>query len=303
MSTRPDDDDCVVTTKAAFEFTLGSEGEKPKLAAFKWKKKCLSDDDVRAVVFMAHGYAEYLNDNYEDLATFLADNGNAVVIGHDHLGHGRSDGPQAQTVIDFEADYVVPIREHVQYIRGQYPGRPVFIIGHSLGGLMTVLTLICEPDMFKGAVLVAPSFEIAPEQATPMKVGAAKLLGSVLPWLPLGYMDVNDLSRDLEKVRKAAADELRYQGGVKSKFSKATLKAMEKVAAEKAGISTPILVQYGDHDRICKPETTRNFFEDINAEDKELKVYPGAFHNLLMELPETRQATFDDINKWIVERI
>ena len=37
--------------------------------------------------------------------------------------------------------------------------------------------------------------------------------------------------------------------------------------------------------------------------DKELKEYPGAFHNLLMELPDTRQATFEDINKWIVEKI
>ena len=98
-------------------------------------------------------------------------------------------------------------------------------------------------------------------------------------------------------------DELRYTGGVKSKFSKAVLEAMEKVAAEKAGIGTPMLVQYGENDRICKPEATRDFFEDVTSEDKELKEYPGAFHNLLMELPDTRQSTFEDINKWIVERI
>ena len=61
-----------------------------------------------------NNYPEYLNDNYCDLATFLAANANAVVFGHDHLGHGRSDGPRAQTVVDFESDYVAPIKEHIQ---------------------------------------------------------------------------------------------------------------------------------------------------------------------------------------------
>ena len=66
---------------------------------------------------------------------------------------------------------------------------------------------------------------------------------------------------------------------------------------------TPILVQYGEKDRICKPMATYNFFEDIESEDKTLKEYTGAFHNLLMELEATRRETFEDMNKWIVERI
>ena len=98
---------------------------------------------------------------------------------------------------------------------------------------------------------------------------------------------------------------------------------MEKAEAEKKGIRlviqeslkltkslsklqscrTPILVQYGEMDRICKPMATYNFFEDIASEDKTLKEYSGAFHNLLMELPDTRRETFEDMNKWIVERI
>ena len=56
-----------------------------------------------------------------------------------------------------------------QYISGQYPGRPVFIVGHSLGGLMAVLALISMPDVFRGAVLIAPSLQIDPEAATPIR--------------------------------------------------------------------------------------------------------------------------------------
>ena len=75
--------------------------------------------------------------------------------------------------------------------------------------------------------------------------------------------------RDLEAIKNQSTDELRYTGGVKSKFSKAVLKAMEKVTAEKSSIRTPMLVQYGENDRVCRPEATRNFFEDVNCEDKE----------------------------------
>ena len=51
-------------------------------------------------------------------------------------------------------------------------------------------------------MLIGPSLQINPEEATPMKVGAAKLLGSIVPWLPLGHLDMKDLSRDLEAVKK-----------------------------------------------------------------------------------------------------
>ena len=63
LSARPEDDDCVVATEAEFEFTLGNsnpgsgEGNATKLAAFKWKKQALSDTEVTAMVFLAHGYA------------------------------------------------------------------------------------------------------------------------------------------------------------------------------------------------------------------------------------------------------
>ena len=53
---------------------------------------------------------------------------------------------------------------------GQFPGRPVFIVGHSLGGLMAVLALIRSPDVFRGAVLIGPSLQIDPEASEWTKI-------------------------------------------------------------------------------------------------------------------------------------
>jgi alpha-beta hydrolase superfamily lysophospholipase len=174
-------DATVSRTAYNFELTLKAD-ERTTLAAFQWKSK--DRGDVRAMALISHGYAEYLTEDYDRLATFLAADG-ILVAAHDHLGHGRSDGPQAQTMVDFDTDYVVPIVEHTKHLQAEYPGKPVFLVGHSLGGLMAVLAVGREKEMFKGVVLVSPAVAIDPELATPFAVFMANVLGSILPGMPL----------------------------------------------------------------------------------------------------------------------
>ena len=96
-------------------------------------------------------------------------------------------------------------------------------------------------------------------------------------------------------------DGLRYIGGMKAKMGKELLAAMDKVEADK--VRTPTLILLGEKDRICYPKGTKSFFDQLGSEDKEYKVYPEARHNLLMELPDTKTAMFDDVKRWIGARI
>ena len=70
----------ISVTKATLELEV-EEGVKTKLAAFQWRGKDLKNEEVEAVIFLSHGYAEYLTSHYEDLAAFLAENFNVAVIG------------------------------------------------------------------------------------------------------------------------------------------------------------------------------------------------------------------------------
>ena len=302
-NTVDDADTNINVTKATLEITLG--GERRKLAAFQWRKGDLTERDVEAVIFLSHGYAEYLSSYYEVLAVSLAKNFNVAVIGHDHLGHGRSDGPQALPVVDFETDYVVPIIEHINHVNENiFSHRPVFIVAHSMGGLMTVLTLLKEPSLAKGAVLIGPLLEMDPSKATPFMVLLGKILGSILPWLPLKGLDLNEVTRDEKAVEDMMKDGLRYMGGLKAKMAKEMLAGIERVAtADKAKFKAAMLVVLGEQDTICYPKGTKSFFDALLVEDKEYKEYPDARHNLLMELKETREALFHDIKLWIGDRI
>jgi alpha-beta hydrolase superfamily lysophospholipase len=74
-------------------------------------------------------------------------------------------------------DYVDPVLAHVEAVR-QWPDfkdKPIFILGHSMGGLITLFTLFKNEDLFKGAILMGPLLEVDPEMATPVKKFLAKI--------------------------------------------------------------------------------------------------------------------------------
>ena len=109
------------------------------------------------------------------------ENFNVAVIGHDHLGHGRSEGPRAQTLIDFETDFVKPLIEHVRHANEKIFGnKPLYIVGHSMGGLVSVLSLLKEQAMFRGAVLIGPLIEADPTVATPFLKVMAKVCNVIV---------------------------------------------------------------------------------------------------------------------------
>ena len=84
-------------------------------------------------------YAELLTPYYRAVAEAGAEAG-LLMFGHDHLGHGRSDGQRAQ--IGDIGEYVGPLIHHCHLMKAQRPNLPLFIIGHSMGGLVSILSIL-----------------------------------------------------------------------------------------------------------------------------------------------------------------
>ncbi len=316
-------DSSITKTSTTFSLSLKPGTKAVEFAAFQWKQKNVEPSDAKALVILCHGYAEYVTDAYGRLASVLAAE-NLLVIAHDHLGHGRTKGfTQAQTKFDFETDYVGPILAHIKhYTGGDLAGKPVFLVGHSLGGLMSVLTAAKEPEMFKGVVLVSPAVVLDPEFATPFMVFVANCLGSALPWLPLQkitlvscpYPNIDVLlfltsslqdyvTRDKEAIEKMAHDKLRYHGGAKAKNCKAILVAIKAAEEARANFHVPILVQQAEKDKLIIAAGVKDFTHGFASADKQYKEYPDAYHNLVMEPSPTRECFTEDLKKWILERI
>ncbi|XP_044789621.1 monoglyceride lipase isoform X2 [Bubalus bubalis] len=146
----------------------------------------------RALVFVSHGAGEHCG-RYDELAQMLVGLG-LLVFAHDHVGHGQSEG-ERMVVSDFHV-FIRDVLQHVDAVQKDHPGLPVFLLGHSMGGAICILTAAERPGHFSGMVLISPLVVANPDSATLFKVFAAKVLNLVLPNMSLGRIDSSVLSRN-----------------------------------------------------------------------------------------------------------
>ncbi|XP_030658031.1 monoglyceride lipase isoform X5 [Nomascus leucogenys] len=119
----------------------------------------------KALIFVSHGAGEHCG-RYEELARMLMGL-DLLVFAHDHVGHGQSEG-ERMVVSDFHV-FVRDVLQHVDSMQKDYPGLPVFLLGHSMGGAIAILTAAERPGHFAGMVLISPLVLANPESATTFK--------------------------------------------------------------------------------------------------------------------------------------
>ncbi|KAG9472329.1 monoglyceride lipase [Eleutherodactylus coqui] len=260
-----------------------------------WKPK----GQPRALVFVVHGAGEHCC-RYDDLAQILSGL-NFYVFSHDHVGHGQSEGDR-MIVSDFQI-YVRDSLQHVDLVRKAFPDLPMFICGHSMGGAISILMANERPTEFSGLVLISPLVLPNPESATSFKVFAAKILNHVLPNLSLGCIDPNSVSRNKQEVQSYVTDPLVYHGGMKVSFGVQLLNATSRVEKALPHFKLPLLLFHGTADKLCDIRGSQLMMDTVPSEDKTLKVYDKGFHALHKELPEVTSSVFQEIERWLLQRL
>ncbi len=240
----------------------GSEGE---IFYRVWRP----DGAPRRIVVLVHGYAEH-GGRYAHVAGALTAGG-AVVCAPDHIGHGRSAGERA-LIVDFE-HVVDDLHSLVGIISGRYPGLPMVMAGHSMGGLLTGRYAERYPDQpagvaFLGAVLGDWHW-------------ARNVLEEGIPDEP---SDPAGMSRDPETVRAYASDPLVYNGGYKRPLLEAEVVALDRFNDELDRITMPVLFLHGDADPFVPYQTSLAAVKQMPTKDLTVRVYPEARHELVNEL-------------------
>ncbi|XP_077547237.1 monoglyceride lipase-like isoform X1 [Haemaphysalis longicornis] len=267
-----------------------------KIACTTWSP----DVQPRALVFLAHGYAEHCHAPcYDTLARALVDLG-CYVFSHDHVGHGKSEGPRA--IVKSADTYVDDILTHVDLVKQKFPGKPVFLFGHSMGGLLVAMAAEKRPKDFAGLILMAPLLAVDKEQGTWIKMTAARVLGRVVPNLPIGNLDLSLVSQDPETVNWMTNDPLRYHGSVRIGWAAAILNALEDLQAKMDAVEVPFLIQHGSADKLCDLAGSEDFFKKAPSKDKSMKVYKESYHNLLTEPRGVGSQVLQDIADWYTAR-
>jgi alpha-beta hydrolase superfamily lysophospholipase len=238
-------------------------GHAGELHVRRWER-----EDPARIVVLVHGYGEHIG-RYEDVAARLVERG-AEVWGHDHAGHGRSDGDRA-AVLAADA-LVADAHSVVTRAREANPGLPVVMIGHSMGGLVASRYAELHGDELAGLVLSAPAIGTSP---------IAQLLA--LDVIPDDPIDPAILSRDEAVQRDYAGDELVWHGP----FKRATLAAlaigMLDISLDADRITGPVLWQHGDADELIRLEDSRRGVALMRNADLETRHYPGARHEIFFE--------------------
>jgi len=247
--------------------------------------------EAKAHLLLVHGYAEHAG-RYNGLATFL--NGkNISVTSYDQRGYGKSEGTRAY--IDKFERYVSDLLE----IRKQI-ARPVFLMGHSMGGLVSVQYMINKKDdTIKGLISSSAALELDPSMS-PILQMLAPILGFLLPKLPTEKLDKTYLTRDPKVLKDYMNDPLNYLGGTRARTGAETLKAMKINRAYFSKVDIPLLALHGGGDELTMPGGTKKLHADASSSDKTLKIYPELYHELVHE-PE-KEIVMNDIANWILER-
>uniref|UniRef100_V9KKM2 Monoglyceride lipase n=1 Tax=Callorhinchus milii TaxID=7868 RepID=V9KKM2_CALMI len=253
----------------------------------------------RALVMIMHGAGEH-SGRYNELAELIM-NESIFVFAHDHVGHGQSEGNR-MVISNFQV-YIRDCLQHIDHMKEKYPGLNIFLIGHSMGGAIAILTANERPNDFAGVMLIAPLITLQPETSTPTKVFLARLLNYVLPNIGLGSIDPNFISRSEEEVKNYINDPLNYHGSVKVSFAVQLLNTVARIEEILPKITWPFLLLHGEADKLCDINGSYHMYDTAPSKDRTLKVYTSAYHVLHKELPQVTSEVFTEIQKWIVKRL
>jgi len=230
---------------------------------------------------------------YQALARFFVGYGCAVA-GLDHNGHGRSAGRPGD-VRAFD-DYVSDLARCHGILAERYPGLPVFLLGHSMGGLVAGCYLLEAQQRFAGAILSGAAIRTAGHPGKVLLL-IIRVLALLAPRLGLKQLDAKGVSRDPEVVRQYAADPLVYHGRLGARLLREFFSAIGRLERQASNLTLPLLILHGGEDSMVVPEGSRLLYDRAGARDKTLKIYPGLFHEIFNE-PE-REAVLLDVVNWI----
>ena len=249
-------------------------------------------DTPKAVIIIVHGICEH-SGRYEHVASHF-NNRSYSVYRFDNRGHGRSGGDKGY-LDDFQL-YIDDTGTIVEKAIKENPGKPVFMLGHSMGGFITACYGIQNPNKLKGQVLSGAPTILLPA-VEPLKDFDYKAQARS----PIHNNLTKDISRDPTVVDAYEKDPLNLKEFTFMLMGETFIRGMKWLIENTASYSCPCLILHGGDDKIVPADSSRSFHDKISSNDKKLKIYDGLYHEIMNE-PE-KEIVFEEIHKWLEKHI
>lgn len=219
-----------------------------------------------------------------------------AVTALDLRGRGRSDGERFY--IESIDEYVSDLSLTIDHARSLHPDLPIYLLGHSAGGVTAVTYALDHQDRIDGLICESFAFRVfAPNFALKLLEGASHFL----PHAHVLKLKMADFSRDPAWVAQLEADPLTLDETQPVATVAAFARAGERFEREFGRIALPVLILHGTEDKATRPDGSEQFFREAGAADKTLKLYDGYYHDLLNDLG--RETVIEDVAGWIGKRL
>ena len=262
-------------------------GRKDTAIFFRWWHPA---GKPRAIIAICHGLnshsGEYLWAGEQLLAAGFA------VYALDLRGRGKSEGERFY--VDDLADYVGDVATLIELAKEHDPGVPVYLLGHSAGGVVSCVYTLDNQDEIAGLICEDFAFQVpAPDIA----IAAVKGISHLAPHAPALKLHNQDFSRNPAVVESKNHDPLIAHEVQPAATIAALARADERLKREFPRIKLPVFILHGTADKVTRPSGSQAFYDDVGSVDKTLKFYEGHYHDLLNDIG--REEVMSDIRSWI----
>ncbi|MBU4483891.1 lysophospholipase [bacterium] len=252
--------------------------------------------DPKAIIVLVHGLCDHSR-RYEPFKKHFFDRGYGIFC-YDHQGQGKSAGKKGH--ISKFMHFVNDLSYFIHNVKDKVSERPIFIVAHSMGGLVAVNYGIRHMKSVAGIVLCSSA--IKPFIKFPdWKIKIAPYVSKFVPIATIqSTTDPKDLTHDEKEVEYYTNDPYVHHR-VTIRLVQELLDNIKEVDKKIKMFSAPVLILHGNRDKVCDIEGSEYLYNMIPVANKELKIYDGMYHELLNEIGKER--VFADIQGWIEKQM
>jgi acylglycerol lipase len=248
----------------------------------------------KAVVVICHGVNSHGGQHAWTAGQLIADG--YAVYAIDLRGRGKSEGERFY--VEDVADYVSDVSELIKIAKQRDPGLPVFLLGHSAGGVVACTYTLDHQKELAGLICESFAFQVP---APGFVLAAIKGLSHIAPRLPVLKLHNKDFTRDPQALAALDADPLIAHEAQPAATVAALVRADERMMEEFPTITIPVFILHGTADKATVPAGSQFFYDTVGSQDKTLKLYQDHVHDLLNDTG--KEGVMADIKAWIAKHI
>lgn len=304
------------------EFYVPSKNKENQIHCICW----LPEKEIVGVLQLVHGMIEYI-DRYHDFAAYLTEQGFAV-IGHDHLGHGRTASCDEELGYFAEKNGYQYVLEDIYLVttiaKKRWPDQPYFILGHSMGSFFTRRYLTLHGEELNGAIIMGTGYFSLSTARLGRRIAAMmcewqgpKKRSNLIYELALGnnnrpFKDLDPnygwLSKDPDILASYGKDKFctfRFTNSAYVDLFSILIELAQKKDMDRIPKDLPVFFVSGQDDPVggkgAGVKKVYHEFQELGLKEVSMKLYENDRHEIINETD--RKVVYQDLAGWLLHHL